>query len=125
MKSVSGVVRITVMLIFLIPITLAIESCETSGVIRIYNQTTETLRIFTEDKYLGEAAPGKTLSREMDTSRRMYNFNAKDKTGKTVYNAYITLDEMKANKWRVVIPATARNMEQSGNATVSENTTGE
>jgi hypothetical protein len=119
MKSARDAAKIVFLSILFVALSLALGACfgEPTVTIRIYNQTDETLNIFTDEIFIDSAAPGGKVYWEIDTVSQEYPIVAKDVAGDTVYAKTFTRDEMIRNKWRVVIPATAKSVEQGDNVT--------
>ncbi len=116
-KPNSSIIIALVLVLFLLMATSAITGCEPSIGIEIHNETDKTLNIYTGDTLIGSVKPGKELTWDTEPIYNAYQISAKDADGKTIYSDIISREEMERNKWRVVIPATAKRIEQSDNAT--------
>ena len=117
MKLSRNLARLVFMVIFLVAISLALVACEPSIGIEIHNETDKTLNIYTGDTLIGSVDPGKELTWDTEPIYNAYQISAKDADGKTIYSDIISREEMERNKWRVVIPPTAKSIEQSDNVT--------
>ncbi len=113
----SVILRISSLLIFLMTLSLIFGACEPLVEIKIRNETDQTLRIFTGNTFIDSAAPGREVIWEIESIYPKYNIIAKDMDGNSIYAKTFTQEELKRNKWRVVIPPTAKSVEQSDNVT--------
>lgn len=110
-------VRTAFLLIFVVTVSLTLVACRELVIIRIHNQTDETLQIFTDDAFIGEAVGGGQLKWKIEYYHPTYKIIAKDTDGNTVYAKTFTREELIRNKWRVVIPPTAKGTQQTDNTT--------
>ena len=119
MKITGRTAKMIPLLLFSVILSSTFGACEPTITVRVRNQTNETLQIFAGDKFIDKAAPGKEVKFETIAYNPeiKYPIIAKDEAGTVVYTQTFSLDDLKRNKGRVVIPTTKGSIEQSDNAT--------
>lgn len=110
-------ILLCLVLLLLLAVPFFMSACEPSITIRVQNQTDKALEIFNDDVLIGIAVPGGEVKYELAVIFSHYVVIARDMDGNLVYSKVFTREDMVRNKWRVVIPPTAKNIEQSDNAT--------
>ena len=98
MNLSSSVVKITLTLIFLMILPFVIGACEPSVDIEVHNQTNETLKIFTGNTFIGDAAPREEVKFGTAAIFPKYRIIAKDMEGNVVFTANFTSDDFKGEK---------------------------
>ena len=106
-----------VLILFLTALLLATVACEPCRDVTIENGTTSALVIFWGIREVGTVQPGQSIKQQVCLPSQEWPFSAKDLSGKTVYSKVWTLDDLVEANWKVVIPATAKSVEQSDNVT--------
>lgn len=105
MRLSSSIAKIVSAVIFLVTLAFALEACEPLITFRVQNQTHETLKVYRDDLFLGEAIAGGEVKFEIEVIYPTYNIIAKDMDGNVVYTANFTRKDISGKRtYRVVIP---------------------
>ena len=115
MKIASRIVKMIFLLVLSMILSSTFGACEPGITIRVRNNTNETLQIFFWEEYINTVVPGKEVKFETPAydPQEEYKIIAKDEKGTVVYSKIFSITELKNIKYRVVIPATANNLEHS------------
>ncbi len=104
--------------VLLVVLSATLVACEPSLEIQVLNQTDKALKIFDDEVLKGTAVAGGELRYKTWAIFSDYFVTAKDINGNVVYSANFTRDDISSKKtYRVVIPSTAKGVEQGDNAT--------
>jgi len=119
MKSSSGIVKTSFLLIFMVALSFALMACEPTLYITVHNQTDETLQIFLDgETFIDKAIPGGEVKFKTAGIFSHYNVTAKGIDGNLLYTANFTRDDLKGKKtYDVYFPPMETDTENSDNVT--------